>query len=116
VADITLPPAMIEAAAERLSLEATGYWDGNGEDVRDEYRSLARAVLTAALSTCTIREEWRLDTAYADGNQGYAGWAWRQSRQQVESDAQIWRDHYPDAVVTVEHRLVIETAPERTTP
>lgn len=40
--------AATEAAAEKLSVDATGFWHYNGEDVRDRYRQLAALALAAA--------------------------------------------------------------------
>ena len=60
-----LPEDMVERAAIALSLRLNGYWDFNGEDVREPYREHARAALAAALKGC-VHERWaiRVDTPH----------------------------------------------------
>jgi hypothetical protein len=84
---MNIPEAMIRAVAQELGTQLR-----SDEWGPTHLAELARDALTAALSTCTIREEW-------GHSRKVAGAQWH-SHQCPTAD---------------QYRLVIETAPERTT-
>jgi len=98
---MNIPEAMIEAAAVALTddrIKRWGYSEMLADGLRAEFladpntTADVRAVLAAALSTCTIREEW-------GHSRKVAGAQWHSHRCPTAD----------------QYRLVIETAPERTT-
>jgi len=116
---MNIPESMIEAAAQGLAFSIVGYNAAPSADTTAH----ALAALTAALATCTVREEWRAKIAHPDGTVLSRTKWWRDRRDADTFVDLVMRGHvtYPDPwIVTVESRLVIETAaipqPERTTP
>jgi len=111
-----LPAAMVEAAAralhehDRIEIAGDPLWEALNEDDQDSYRAAVRAGLAAALSTCTIRKEWRY--VLEDGETTLWGWG----NALLPVDEYLAADPPPDCrklpVVHRQRRLVIETPPE----
>ena len=136
---MNIPEAMIQAARDerqkhdaRIVDDGDYGWiwlcecgaTGHGEDEDDCSEEAdcheVGAGLTAALATCTVREQWR---AKISRPTAATYTVWWQDRGDAESFVALFhRGHLgrdSSATVTVESRLVIETAaipqPERTT-
>jgi len=108
---MNIPEAMIQAAADVVLA------------LRDQatVTRVAREALTAALATCTVREEWRIRCVEPGGRvTSYASWT------EDRDEAEVWLtwqlNNRPHRATDLEHRLIIETEPvaipqpERTTP
>jgi hypothetical protein len=112
---MNLPSTLVEAAARGLHAHDLAVqepsWSEMEDYDRDSYRSAVCTTLAAALSTCTVREEWRAKITYEDGGGGHTGWV-------VRPDLVFGVDYLtrmnPGARTTVERRLVIETEGEET--
>ena len=125
---ITLPAGMVEDARNErhehdaqvsddgdygwtwtCNCTATGACDDEDECLDDADRHEASAVLAAALSGCTIREEWRAKITDRFGEYVWSDWYVR--REEADWWPAVWADLDDANAYVVERRLVIETEP-----
>jgi len=125
---ITLPAGMVEDARNErhehdaqvsddgdygwtwtCKCTATGACDDEDECLDDADRHEASTVLAAALSGCTIREQWRAKITHRDGTVDHT--VWYLSRDAAEKSGEYETRRHYTGTVTVEHRLIITTPP-----
>jgi hypothetical protein len=99
-----IPQSMIEAAAWAFAALQPFTTTPPNEALLED----ARLALAAALSTCTVREEWRAQITYPAGDEGHTQW-WP-----VRRDAEIYIGALRGSshTYTLQRRLVIETPGE----
>jgi len=104
-----IPDTLTEAAAAYCAWPYDEPSPTNGNRPNEADYAYARGVLAAALSVCTVRDEWRARITHRDGTVDHT--VWYLSRDAAEKSGEYETRRHYTGTVTVEHRLIITTPP-----